>query len=171
MYTTFVQILKHDFWGFNITDLTSHKSYRPLVTFTFNLEYRLFAGSTYQLPTIMKWNNLILHCFGCCLLLSVLKCMFGQIKERVLYRGTLLFAIHPVHTEAVSGIVGRAELMCMIFYLAAVKMYCQLCIKCKHRPMCYQSAILRYVSLFGFTTAALLSKEIGITVLVKLVIN
>lgn len=154
-------ILKHDFWGFNITDPTSHKSYRPLVTLTYNLEYRLFAGSIYRLPEIMKWNNLLLHCFGCCLLFSVLKSMLRQIKGRVLYIATILFAIHPIHTEAVSGIVGRAELMCLIFYLSAVKLYCQLC-SSRNR-----SNVFRYGLLCTFTSSALLSKETGITVLVK----
>ena len=34
-----------------------------------------------------------------------------------------LFAVHPVHTEAVAGLVGRAELLCGIFFLAGVLAY------------------------------------------------
>lgn len=31
-----------------------------------------------------------------------------------------LFAVHPVHTEAVAGVVGRADLMAMLFVLCGV---------------------------------------------------
>uniref|UniRef100_A0A8C6L0U7 Protein O-mannosyl-transferase TMTC3 n=1 Tax=Nothobranchius furzeri TaxID=105023 RepID=A0A8C6L0U7_NOTFU len=35
----------------------------------------------------------------------------------------LLFAVHPIHTEAVTGVVGRAELLSSIFLLAAFLAY------------------------------------------------
>lgn len=34
-----------------------------------------------------------------------------------------LFAAHPIHTEAVSGLVGRAELLAGLFYVLAVIAY------------------------------------------------
>lgn len=75
----------------------------------------------------MKCTNLVLHCAVCCLLFTTLKLMFKQVKENVLYVATILFAIHPVHTEAVSGIVGRAELLCCAFYLLTFKVYHGIC--------------------------------------------
>jgi hypothetical protein len=36
---------------------------------------------------------------------------------------TLLFAIHPIHTEAVTGIVGRAELLSSIFFILTILAY------------------------------------------------
>jgi hypothetical protein len=35
----------------------------------------------------------------------------------------LLFALHPVHTEAVAGIVGRAELLCATLSIPALLCY------------------------------------------------
>lgn len=35
----------------------------------------------------------------------------------------LLFAVHPVHTEAVAGIVGQAELICAALSIPALLMY------------------------------------------------
>ena len=29
----------------------------------------------------------------------------------------LMFAVHPIHTEAVASVVGRAEVMCCFFFL------------------------------------------------------
>lgn len=37
----------------------------------------------------------------------------------------LLFALHPAHTEAVAGVVGRAELICAVFYLLGMMAYMQ----------------------------------------------
>ena len=36
---------------------------------------------------------------------------------------TFLFAIHPIHTEAVTGVVGRAELLSSIFFILAILAY------------------------------------------------
>ena len=38
---------------------------------------------------------------------------------------TFLFAIHPIHTEAVTGVVGRAELLSSIFFILAILAYQQ----------------------------------------------
>ncbi len=35
----------------------------------------------------------------------------------------LLFALHPVHTEAVAGIVGQAELLCAAAAIPALASY------------------------------------------------
>ena len=36
---------------------------------------------------------------------------------------SVLFAVHPVHTEAVTGVVGRAELISSVFFIMAVVSY------------------------------------------------
>jgi hypothetical protein len=36
---------------------------------------------------------------------------------------SVAFAVHPVHIEAVIGIVGRAEVLCAVFYCAALLSY------------------------------------------------
>ena len=35
----------------------------------------------------------------------------------------MLFALHPIHTEAVANVVGRAEILCALFYLLALLSY------------------------------------------------
>ncbi|GIL81909.1 hypothetical protein Vretifemale_10881, partial [Volvox reticuliferus] len=39
--------------------------------------------------------------------------------------GGLAFAVHPVHTEAVAGVVGHAELLCAAFSVLALMLYIQ----------------------------------------------
>lgn len=65
--------------------------------------------------------------------------MFRRLKDRVLLLGTLLFAVHPIHTEAVSGIVGRAELMCFVFYLGTIRVYCSICAGLSFRIFLFQT--------------------------------
>ena len=74
----------------------------------------------------------------------------------------LLFAIHPIHTEAVAGIVGRADVLCGIFYLLAFLTFI------KYSSTTTTKGCIKYVWLsltFILVTASTLSKEIGITVL------
>lgn len=35
------------------------------------------------------------------------------------------FALHPIHTEAVAGIVGQAELICAAYSIVAVLLYAE----------------------------------------------
>lgn len=155
------RILRHDFWGTNITSGTSHKSYRPLVTLMFNLEYRMYHQE--HVVAYMKWTNFWLHCAVCCLLLTTLPKLLHQIEERVVWLTTALFAIHPVHTEAVCGVVGRADLMCALFYLLCINIHARLL---KQNGFgCRPFAL--YVVLFSLTVLAVLCKEIGITILVS----
>ena len=63
----------------------------------------------------------------------------------------LLFAIHPVHVEAVAGLVGRAESICTLATFAG------LCL-CLRRPITPG----RIAGIFGCFAVALLAKEQGV---------
>jgi protein O-mannosyl-transferase len=73
----------------------------------------------------------------------------------------LLFAVHPVHVEAVANLVGRAEVLCTIFVVVAVLLYRQdgrLADAGDHQSW------RRYATTFGTLAAAALalgSKESG----------
>ncbi|KAK3517804.1 hypothetical protein QTP70_018967 [Hemibagrus guttatus] len=62
--------------------------------------------------------NVCLHCAVTALLMHT--CKHYVFKDtRLAFLTALLFAVHPIHTEAVSGIVGRADVLaCMLFLLA-----------------------------------------------------
>lgn len=119
---TLRRIFSHDFWGLKITDPASHKSYRPLVTLMFHLEYRFYDEA--NVVVNMKLMNLFLHTIVCCMLLHLTKKVFHSVT--IAWMASILFAIHPIHTEAVCGIVGRAELLCSVFYLSSLKIYVEI---------------------------------------------
>src|SRR5258708_28423309 len=65
--------------------------------------------------------NLMLHAAVTWLLYLLLQAVLGpslQAKTSALV-AALLFAVHPIHTEAVASVVGRAELLAAGFLLAA----------------------------------------------------
>lgn len=73
----------------------SHKSYRPLTVFTFRLNYLFseLSAASYHLL------NVILHAVVCVLFLRVCRLFLDKTSGLV---AALLFAVHPIHTEAVS---------------------------------------------------------------------
>lgn len=112
--TNFTAIFTSDFWGSSITDEDSHKSYRPLTSLMFHLEWLKWKLDPYH----MKLINLIIHTINTVLVLLVLRNMKCTIFfHKVALLAAILFAVHPVHTEAVCGIVSRADLMFCLIYL------------------------------------------------------
>jgi Tfp pilus assembly protein PilF len=87
--------------------------YRPLVTISYALNYA--AGGLH--PFGYHLVNLLLH-LGVSLLLYRLAVRLFHHREGALVAAAL-FAVHPLHTEAVTGIVGRAELFAAVFFLLA----------------------------------------------------
>lgn len=87
----------------------SHKSYRPLTVLTFRLNYlfsELSASSYHML-------NVVLHAVVCVLFLRVCRLFLDKNSSLV---AALLFAVHPIHTEAVSvHLLGEGKL-CNVCY-------------------------------------------------------
>ncbi|XP_077791243.1 protein O-mannosyl-transferase TMTC1 isoform X2 [Podarcis muralis] len=104
----------NDFWGKGMAENTSHKSYRPLCVLTFKLNV-LLAGMN---PFYFHAVNVVLHCLVTLVLMYT--CDKAVFKDsRLAFVTALFFAVHPIHTEAVTGIVGRADVLaCLLFLLA-----------------------------------------------------
>ncbi|XP_036022166.1 protein O-mannosyl-transferase TMTC1 isoform X4 [Mus musculus] len=108
--------------------------------------------------------NVILHCLVTLVLMYT--CDKTVFKNRGLaFVTALLFAVHPVHTEAVAGIVGRADVLaCLLFLLAFLSYQRSLDQGCAGQ--CFPttaSPFFLLLSLF-LGTCAMLVKETGITV-------
>ena len=87
--------------------------YRPFTILTFALNHRLSGLS----PVSYHVVNLVLHVLNSILLYLFLRRLLSDGHGLI---GALLFAAHPVHTEAVTSIVGRAELLAAFFTLSAL---------------------------------------------------
>ena len=104
-------IFTTNYWGDreNFEDLSI---YRPLATLTFALTDGL-GGS--DCPGCHRTVNLLLH-FACAWMVFLLGAALFR-RESVALVAALVFAVHPIHTEAVVGIVSRAELLAALFVL------------------------------------------------------
>ena len=90
--------------------------YRPLTTLSLALNYAVHEFDPFGYHVI----NVLLHVLNTLLVYlltkSLLRVPFGLVVA-------LLFALHPVQTEAVNGIVGRAELLSAFWVLLACLFY------------------------------------------------
>ncbi|XP_055606746.1 protein O-mannosyl-transferase TMTC4 [Uranotaenia lowii] len=161
-----IQLFRHDFWGSNITDKDSHKSYRPLTIWSFRQEVHLLGGGQLN-ATRMKTTNWLLHTGIGLLLPSFFQAVGHRHRvERfgIEFWASVLFVIHPIHTEAVAGIVGRAELLATVWFVLAVLVYCSLFEDQKRVPAYTKQAIV-LAAVFILTGIAVLCKETGVTIL------
>ena len=107
-----------DFWGeHELSSAESHKSFRPLVTLTYRANYLLHRHDSWGYHAV----NVGLHTLNCALVPPTVRAAFGwrdpDELQLVPVAAALLFALHPVHVEAVQQIVGRAELLMALFFL------------------------------------------------------
>ncbi|CAG5119359.1 unnamed protein product [Candidula unifasciata] len=169
--TTPVQdLLQHDFWGRTLSNY-SHKSYRPLTVLTFRWNYWAAGG---LFPKGFHIVNILLHGVVSALLMPCFTLVMvdvgasgGESKHAEAkwpFLCSILFAVHPVHTESVAGVVGRAELLCALFFITSFLLYVKACTRdSEFRPKGF-SFIWLCASLI-FCGLATFSKEQGITVL------
>uniref|UniRef100_A0A1A8JAR8 dolichyl-phosphate-mannose--protein mannosyltransferase n=2 Tax=Nothobranchius kuhntae TaxID=321403 RepID=A0A1A8JAR8_NOTKU len=164
-------IWSNDFWGSNLSSNSSHKSYRPLTVLTFRLNY-LLAGGLH--PIGFHVLNITLHAVISVLMIDVFAILIGGLdcdeKGRTFNRApktsllaAIFFAAHPVHTESVAGIVGRADLLCALFFQLSFLTYCRAFNKGCDRDDSF--SVKWVVVSLVLCAAAMLCKEQGITVL------
>lgn len=117
------------------------QGYRPLTVISLAVDYRVGGGD----PAPFHVTNLLLHAMAVWGLLFLLLAL--DVPRSASLLGALLFAVHPLHTEAVAAIVGRSELLVGALGL------CMLTLHVGARGP--RSSILSSLCLLG----ALLSKE------------
>ncbi|KAK4313661.1 hypothetical protein Pmani_015008 [Petrolisthes manimaculis] len=168
--TPLANLFHNDFWGTRLTHPSSHKSYRPLTVLSFRLNYA-WGGLT---PLSYHAVNIALHSLVSVMSLRIFYVVFGSCAPRAAVLSAVLFATHPIHTEAVSGIVGRADLLCALFVFIAFLSYVRAVrsmteenanrkLGCS-RGWCGQS-LLYMLMTTAATATAMLCKEVGITAL------
>ncbi|XP_072309450.1 protein O-mannosyl-transferase TMTC1 isoform X2 [Eucyclogobius newberryi] len=151
-------VFRNDFWGKRMEDNTSHKSYRPLCVLSFRLNIWLWGVA----PLYFHLVNLALHFLVCCLLLvTCRRCVFSDSRWASV--AVLLFAVHPVHTEAVSGIVGRADVLAALLFLLCFLCYTRSVPPSSCPASCPASSLWLLLSLL-LGACAMLVKETGVTV-------
>jgi hypothetical protein len=122
--------------------------YRPVFSLSIAVDYSLWGLN----PFGYHLTNILLHA-GCSALVLAIACELFAVPLAALSAG-LLYALHPMHGEAVAYVSARNELLCGFFLTAAFLLY----IRSRPRP-----TILSMSGVMLFFFAALLSKEMAVT--------
>ena len=103
-----------NYWSRGGTEVIGDPTlYRPLTVSTYALDYAVWGLS----PVGYHATNVVLHAVTSVVVLLVGVEVLGATAAAV--AAASIFAVHPVHTEAVAGIVGRAEILATLFVLLA----------------------------------------------------
>lgn len=155
--TRWTNIFYDDFWGTLLTHSGSHKSYRPLCTLSFRYNYALGGLEPWGYHLV----NVILHGAVTGLFTLLARLLLGGGLWSLL--AGLLFASHPIHTEAVAGVVGRADEGAALFFLLSLLCYVR---HCKLRGHAGPLRLLAwFVGSLMCAACSMLWKELGVTVL------
>lgn len=89
--------------------------YRPIAKTTFAIEYALFK----QNPTISHFINLLLYILVILALFKFLSLLFINHQKWFIFFICIIFATHPIHTEAVASLKNREEILALLFAIYA----------------------------------------------------
>jgi hypothetical protein len=103
-----LQFLKSSYW----TKDQAAGIYRPLTVLSLSVDYALW----HRWPPGFRFVNLLIHGLNGWLLFLLAKSIVGPGAAPI--AAALIYIAHPVHTEAVTTIVGRSELLGVCFFLS-----------------------------------------------------
>ncbi len=131
--------------------------YRPLSLVSFAIEYGLWGLDSKRAHLL----NIILYWICCVLLFLVLRNLLSNHQHSswwlsLAFLSTILFAVHPVHVEAVANVKGRDEILSLIFAIGTLE-FC--------RRYVSNSRIYLLILAVLFYVLGLLAKENVITFL------
>lgn len=143
--------------------------YRPIVSTSYAIDYAVWKLN----PLGFHLTNIIIHVINCLLLYKFLTIVFGQNKKTekssrlqiFLLFGTVVFAVHPIHTEAVSWVSGRTDLLAFTFILASFINY----LKYSEEETSSNKKI-EFTLICLFYLISLFAKEVSITLPVMIVL-
>lgn len=127
--------------------------YRPIINLAYSIDYWIWGLN----PLGFHLTNVLLHTLtGILLYLLLIRVL---ALEPVAFFSVVFFLAHPIHTEAVSWISGRADMVFTLFYLLALMFYMK---ACTDQAQGY-SKYKHYLISGLFFIFSLLSKEMAIT--------
>jgi hypothetical protein len=93
-------------------------TYRPLRTLDFAIDWAISGKD----PRTFHLHNLLYHLVASLLLFGLFKRLSPDRSGGPLL-GTLLFALHPAHTECVAWITSRGDLLVLLWFVGAIRLH------------------------------------------------
>jgi hypothetical protein len=126
--------------------------YRPLQFLIYGLTYRAFGPSAFPFHLL----TIVLHAVNTVLVFSLARRLLSGRAPAAAWVGAALFALHPIHTEAVNWIAALPDVLVTTFALAGVLAFAAQ----EAAPNAWQT-LAHCAIYFG----ALLTKETGVMLL------
>jgi hypothetical protein len=90
--------------------------YRPLTMLGFAIQWALSGGA----PLVFHVVSVVLYALVCAAFFGIL---LELLPLGAAWLGAALFAVHPLHVEAVANVVGQAELLAALFMFLALLVF------------------------------------------------
>lgn len=100
------QLIPEGFRHFLFLDATASSFYRPLQRLTFTFDYAVFGFAN---PGGWHFTSIAIHTAAAIALYAFLRRWWGEERRRWVLGVALVWAIHPLHTSAVTYVSGRAD--------------------------------------------------------------
>ncbi|MGA3240583.1 MAG: tetratricopeptide repeat protein [Bryobacteraceae bacterium] len=128
--------------------------YRPLTTFSYLLNYAVFGNGSR--PPGYHWVNLALHDVNVALVYALGITVFGETAPA--WALAAIWGLHPLLTESVTNIVGRADLLAAFGVLAGLLCYVRAASAAGLRRLAWLAGIAaaQVVGLFSKESAVVL---------------
>jgi len=140
-------ILTEQYWH----GITANGLYRPLTTFSYLLNYAVFGNGTH--PAGYHWVNLALHGMNVALVYLLGLLVFEAAGPAPALALAALWGLHPLLTESVTNIVGRADLLAAFGVLAGLLCYVKSASAAGQRKLFWVAAMV------GAQAVGIFSKE------------
>lgn len=145
-----VSAFSPELWGLRTDDGAFQRYYRPMHTLLSVIDYQIWGFN----PFGYHLSNTLIHLFNTVLLYFL---ALRLIKESgAAFVAAAIFAAHPIHTESVTFISARVDLLSALFLLISFILYLKSSDNDRGRSFLYG------VSIFSFLLS-LLSKEMSLT--------
>jgi hypothetical protein len=141
---TLQEIFTQDFW--RVTG-RGKLYYRPLTTLSYHVDYAVFNGS----PTGFHWTNVFSNAITCVLVFAFVYVLFGRVALGLVT--ALLYAAHPIHTEAVAWVSGRTDVLASLWSLVSLICYVLARRRANHLLLA-SSAVAFVLAVFAKESAA-----------------
>ncbi|HAX61673.1 MAG TPA: hypothetical protein DCX95_03820 [Elusimicrobia bacterium] len=140
---------------FNLYEEARGERYRPVRTVTFAMDYALWKNN----PLGYHITNTLFHA-----ICSIIVWYFVFLITKNGLAATLsslLFAVHPVHTESITYIKNRSDVLCSIFYLISYIFFVKNTDTSQNKTLI--SKFSNFLISIFFFVLALLTKEMAVT--------
>jgi hypothetical protein len=127
-------------------------SYRPLRDISYAIDFAVWG----ETPFGFHFTNILIHAANVLLVFALVRRLTEDLVSATLV--SLIFAVHPIQTDAVTYISGRRDILFTLFYLSAFHCYLSY-----YRSRWSAKSVVYFICFFLLWILSLLSKEMAVS--------